>query len=313
MSDQVGLRSGVLRADPVLSKFNPLSRILTVDDFSRGLNGWTELVGNFDGAGDLKTLDRHMNDFRPPQLSNCTFFDVGSHGALTGDYAMKLATRPIAGSTAVAIRRLCMAGTGRVQFEAYVAYKTEAVAHGAGVVVDDDDIWDGNTHPSERWFGSFSLGTDLCAPDGVRYHCVARYQNTDLEHRFTRSWMYPTIPEPTPKERVDGRFNLTAREDFLAPGPEYWDQFATQSLCYNEVPTKINWHYVRWLIDTSEKRNIELQVNSHTHDMRDVPVPPYEERYDALEDLLNFSVSVRTHGDVRNFLFLDSAVISVDW
>lgn len=313
MSDQSGTRSSLLQADPVLSKFNPLSRILTVDDFSRGLNGWTELVANHNAGGDLATIDPHMRDFRPPQLSNCSFFDVGSHGALTGDYAMKLATRPITGSTAVAIRRLCMAGTGRVQFEAYLAYKTEAVSHGAGSPVDDSAGWDGNTHPSERWFGSFSLGTDLCAAGGLRYHCVARYQNTDLENRFTRAWMYPTIPEPTPKERLDGKYDLPPRADYLAPGPEYWAQFATQSMCYNEVPTKVNWHYVRWLIDTSDRRNIELQVNSETHDMRHVPVPPYEERYESLEDLLNFHISVRTHGNVRNLLFLDSAVVSVDW
>ena len=30
-------------------------------------------------------------------------------------------------------------------------------------------------------------------------------------------------------------------------------------------------------------------------DMRDVPVPPYEERYETLENLLNFYFSVRTH------------------
>jgi prepilin-type processing-associated H-X9-DG protein len=48
-------------------------------------------------------------------------------------------------------------------------------------------------------------------------------------------------------------------------------------------------------------------------DMRDVPVPPYEERYETLENLLNFYFSVRTHSNTRNFLFLDSVLISVDW
>jgi hypothetical protein len=47
--------------------------------------------------------------------------------------------------------------------------------------------------------------------------------------------------------------------------------------------------------------------------MSDVPVPPYAERYDSLENLLNFYFSVRTHSATRNFLFLDSVVISVDW
>jgi hypothetical protein len=48
-------------------------------------------------------------------------------------------------------------------------------------------------------------------------------------------------------------------------------------------------------------------------DMRHIPVPPYPDRYEALENLLNLYVSVRTHTPIRNFLFLDSALISVDW
>ncbi|HLU34867.1 MAG TPA: DUF6772 family protein, partial [Thermomicrobiales bacterium] len=83
--------------------------------------------------------------------------------------------------------------------------------------------------------------------------------------------------------------------------------------CYNEVPTKVNWHYLRWLIDTSTRSNIELQVNDRVYDMRDIPVPPYDEPYGSLENLLNFYVSVRTHTNVRNFLYLDSVLISVDW
>jgi hypothetical protein len=42
-------------------------------------------------------------------------------------------------------------------------------------------------------------------------------------------------------------------------------------------------------------------------------VPPYAERYASLQDLLNFYVTVRTHTNVRNFLFLDAVLISVDW
>jgi hypothetical protein len=42
-------------------------------------------------------------------------------------------------------------------------------------------------------------------------------------------------------------------------------------------------------------------------------VPAYDERYGSLQDLLNFYVSVRTHTNVRNFLYLDAVVISVDW
>lgn len=309
------LRNAVLSANPELSRFSPLSRILAYDQFDSGTHGWTELIGNHDGAGNLDTVDDHMRDFRPPQLSSCTFFDVGGHGAMSGNYALKVATRPVAGHTAVAIRRLTMSGRGRVQFETYFTYKAEAASEenqadqqaGTGG-------WDGNIHPSEQQFGAFTVATDICGAEGLRYHCVARYQNTDLDNRFTRRWMYPEVPEPTPREHLEGKENLPRYADFTAPNPDDWKQFgANQSLCYNEVPTKVNWHYLRWLIDTDAMRNVELQVNNQVFDMRDVPVPPYAERYDALENLLNFYVSVRTHTNVRNFLYLDSALISVDW
>jgi len=75
----------------------------------------------------------------------------------------------------------------------------------------------------------------------------------------------------------------------------------------------VNWHYLRWTMDTEKRKNIELQINNKLIDMRDVPVPPYEESYDSLENLLNFYFSVRTLSGKRNFLYLDTVVISADW
>ncbi|MBA0051213.1 hypothetical protein E0L36_09990 [Streptomyces sp. AJS327] len=301
------------RANPALARFNPLSRVLVHDDFNSGTHGWVELIGNHDEHGDLDTVDDHMRDFRPPQLSSCNFFDVGTHGAMTGTYALKVATRPLTGHTGVAIRRLTMAGRGRVQFETYFTYKAEAAseenqaAHAAG-----GGKWDANFHPSENQFGALTVATDIC--DGVRYHCVARYLNTDLDNNPVRRWVYPTVPEPTPREHFEGKLKLPRTADFTAPNPEDWQPFTPeQEFCYNEVPTKVNWHYLRWVIDTSTRTNVELQLNDVVHDMRDVPVPPYDEEYGSLENLLNFYVSVRTHSDVRNFLYLDSVLISVDW
>ncbi|MQA03489.1 MAG: hypothetical protein GEV07_12470 [Streptosporangiales bacterium] len=313
MSAQVGFREALVGANPALSRFNPLPRLLVHDDFNTGTHGWVELIGNHDNHGDLDKVDVHMSDFRPPQLSSCTFFDVGTHGAMSGTYALKLATRPEKGHTSVAIRRLTMAGRGRVQFETYFTYKAEAAspANAAGTAAFAES-WDGNTHPSERQFGALTLGSDLC--DGVRYHCVARYLNTDMDNNFRRQWMYPTVPEPTPREHLEGKIKLDRLADFTAPRPEDWQPFGEpQELCYNEVPTKVNWHYLRWQIDTATRSNVELQVNDRVYDMRDVPVPAYDERYDALESLLNFYISVRTHTPVRNFLYLDSVLVSADW
>lgn len=309
------LRDAIRSSDPRLSKFNPLRRIITHDDFNHGTNGWTELIGNYDGRGDLSTVDDHMRDFRPPQLSNATFFDTGTHGAMTGTYSLKLATRPYPGHTATAIRRLTMSGRGLLQIEAYLTYKAEAtLGGGPGADSYGDVEWDGNLHPSEAQFGAFTVATDLCGDGGLRYHTVARYQNTDADGKLVRRIMYPTVPEPTPREHLEGKADLKYAADFTAPNPDDWESIGEPlELCFNEVPGKVNWHYVRWVVDTEARRNVELQINDRTIDMRDVPVPPYEDRYESLENLLNFYFSVRTLSGVRNFLYLDSVLISADW
>jgi len=308
-------RRALIASDPKLSKFNPLPRILAFDEFQTGTHGWTELIGNYDGNGDLRTVDDHMRDFRPPQLSAANFFDTGTHGAMSGNYSLKLATRPITGHTAVAIRRLTMAKKGLVQLETYFTYKTEAnITPDPNANQFGGIEWDGNLHPTEAQFGALTVATDICGDGGIRYHTVARYRNTDLENELDRRWVAPTVPEPTPREHVEGKENLSYGADFTAPNPEDWVPFSEpMELCYNEVPTKVNWHYLRWLIDTDARKNVELQINDEVVDMRDVPVPIYEERYDSLETLLNFYFSVRTHTDARNFLFLDSVLVSVDW
>jgi hypothetical protein len=235
---------------------------------------------------------------------------------MTGQYALKLATRPVVGHTSVAIKRLTMVRRGLVQLETYFTYKAEAAADGDRAAnTFGDAVWDANVHPSEAQFGAITLGSDMCDGEGVRYHCVARYENTDLNNKFTRRWKYPTVPEPTPRMQFQDPQDLPATADFTAPNPEDWATFdeEPQFFCYNEVPTKVNWHYLRWQFDTGARRNVELQVNDRVMDMRDIPVPAYADRYDALENLLNFYITVRTHAPARNFLFLDSALISVDW
>lgn len=311
-ADVETLRLALIAADPRMSRYSPLENILTFDDFNSGAHGWTELIGNYNETGDLSTVDAHMGDFRPPQLSSCTFFDVGTHGAMGGTYALKLATRPSRGHTATAIRRLTMRNRGRVQLEAYFTFKTEATireqADGARA-----SSWDGNYHPSEADFGAFTVATDICGDGGRRYHCVARYQNTDLDGRLTRRWMYPIVPEPTPRELLRSGKVLDQNADFTSPDPSSWRSFgAAQEMCYNEVPTKVNWHYLRWVIDTERRGNVELQVNDRVMNMVEIPVPEYAERYESLENLLNFYFSVRTHAASRNFLFLDSVLVSSD-
>ena len=301
------MRKVLLQVNPKLSKFNPLPRILFYDDFDEGYNGWCELIGNHSG-GDLATVRSHVNDLRPPQISNCTFFDIGTHGSVEGAYALKLATRARSNHMSQAIKRLTFVQRGLVQFETYFTFKSEAVM--AGKAQED---WDGNYDASEALFGDFTISNDVNeGVGGKRYHCALRYMNTDFQREFVQKWMYKTSLQPTTKMQLKG---MDTPFDYHTVSPEDWGEVpgGYQPLCYNEVPTKINWHYLRWLFDTEARRNVELQVNTLTMDLRDVEVPLYDHEYVACEKLLNFCVDVRTHTATRNFFFMDSALVSVDW
>ena len=79
------------RADPRLSRFDPLERIIFYDDFDEGIRGWSELIGNYEHT--LDSMLPEYSDMRPPMLSNLTMWDTGSAGSMEGDYALKLASR----------------------------------------------------------------------------------------------------------------------------------------------------------------------------------------------------------------------------
>ena len=54
-------------------------------------------------------------------------------------------------------------------------------------------------------------------------------------------------------------------------------------------------------------------MNDLTMDLREIPVLRFEEGYWGINRLLNLCMDVRTTSNVRNFLYLDSVVISADW
>lgn len=289
-----------------LQRFDPLGRILTYDNFDDGISGWTALCGNHDG--DLDTVKPLFRDLQPPQLSSCNFVDIGTHGAMSGRYAMKVPTRAKKYSSGVAIRRLTMRALGRVQVEMYLAYKAEARLRPATA------DWDGNSDPSELEFGSFTISNDVCRPGGSRFHCALKYQNIADSGELDQSWYYKTGLQATTKRQITDP-SLADVRDMHTTSPDEWEPIpdAHQPLCYNEVPTKINWHYLRWVFDTESGRNLELQVNDRTYDLSEIEVPQFPEKYAALDGLLNIIVDVQTHAAVRNFLFVDSVVVSVDW
>jgi hypothetical protein len=303
------MRKVLLQSNPELSRFNPLPRILFVNDFDTGANGWCELSGNHDN--NLDNLRDRARDLRPPQLSNCTFFDTGTHGSISGTYALKLATRPKPNHMSQAIKRFTYQAKGLVQFETYFSFKAETVF---GQRDPGERAWDGNYHPSASQFGDFTISNDVGEGEGEqRYHCALRYMNTDHEGRLVQKWMYKTSVQPTTKMERAGI--VSSPDDYHTINPEDWEDVpgGYQPLSYNEIPTKMNWHYLRWIFDTRARRNTELQVNDLVMDLRDIPVPIYDHAYFGCERLLNFCVDVRTHTDVRNFFWMDSVVVSTDW
>ena len=118
------MRLAMLRADPALSRFDPLPRIISFDDFSRGHCGWSQLVGNYED--DLDTMLPGYAQHSSAMLSTLGHWDAGSHGGMDCSYALKIATRPQPGARNVAIKRHTFRKRGPIRFELYFTFKPEA-------------------------------------------------------------------------------------------------------------------------------------------------------------------------------------------
>ena len=122
--DAAVLRRALLDANPALSRFDPMPRIICFDDFDTGFCGWTQLVGNYEHTLDamLPGYAQHTH----PQLSTLPAWEFGSHGGWDGQYALKVQTRPRRGAQNVAIKRLTFRKAGPIRLEFYFTFKPEA-------------------------------------------------------------------------------------------------------------------------------------------------------------------------------------------
>ena len=210
------MQKALLRADPALSRFDPLSRIVYYDDFDHGLNGWTSLIGNYEDS-----LDRMHPGYRQlttPMLSNLSFWDCGSHGSFDGSYALKIATRPQAGALNVTIKRITYTEACPIQVEFFFTYKPEA----------------SELQLSETDLRSVGMLMDL-QDDQNRVMPHLRYLNAHSGARIEK-WQskQETVPFDRLSDRTVTHFHLVDRD---------WQDLsgARQILCYNEIPTKVNW------------------------------------------------------------------------
>ncbi|MBI3972656.1 MAG: hypothetical protein HY332_15370 [Chloroflexi bacterium] len=274
--------------DHRLSRFDPLARVLFFDDFDDGLHGWMELIGNYEGS--LDSMLPPYRDLRPPMLSSATMWDTGTHGSVDGVYSMKLATRPRAGHQAVAVKRFTWRELGTVRLEAYVACKPEA----SELQLGDLDVQ------------AFGLLFDLQNAE-ARFMPHLRYLNA-LDGRPRRVWQYRTS---TPPRQQIGTSGQTGSTYHLSP--EGWLDLpgGEQGLCYNELPTKLNWHYLRLDADLRAGTYTAFRCNDRTYDLSElglIRTPPEP----TLPCLLNCAFFVEAGRDQRAFLYVDSVLVSTD-
>jgi len=304
-----------------LNKFRPLERILSYDDFDRGLNGWTELTGNYQ-QDKMALVPGHerFSDLRPPMLSSATFPFVGTHGSMSGIYSLKLATRARAagageeilrGSFSQCLKRLTFQELGQVQFEMWFTYKPEADRPGIG----------------ENEFRAFGVLWDI-QDDRYRYFPAVRYLNA-ANGVVKQKWQFAQA-QPVSGKAWAGNFDTSISEDRKSavgakPGidPQWFGRRypdgstegfrdiakGEQKLCYNETFDKINWHYLRFLVDSSRHEYVELQCNERTYNLRGIR-PTLADAYPRIWSLLNLALWVEADTNRRCFLFVDSAVIS---
>ena len=280
--------------DPALSRFTPLSRILFFDDFDRGLNGWTALVGNYERS--LGSMLPEYRDLRPPMLSNISMWDTGTVGGLDGTYALKLATRPKAGSMAVALKRLTWRYAGPLRLEVIFTYKPEAVA----------------LELLETQVRAFGFAFDLQVGDRAsgpveRVMPHLRYVNA-LEGRRMEKWQFKRAVESM---RDIGDSGRTRSHFHLAPTG--WEDVpdGAQRLCYNEIATKHNWYYVRIGFDLGSMSFTEFRCNDRVFDASGIAPM----RFPAVPNawcMINPLMWVEADAATRAFLYVDSVILSAE-
>jgi hypothetical protein len=278
-------------ADPRLSRYDPLRRIVAFDDFDRGFCGWTQLVGNYE-----HTLDAMLPGYAQhtqAMLSTLPTWDFGSHGSVDGSYALKLATRPRRGAQNVAIKRLTFRHRGPLRLEFYFTFKPEA----AELRLSETDV---------RSFGFlYDLQTGDTEADAWRVMPHLRFLNAqDGEH--VQKWQFK---RSTTGFKPIGTEQKTVSHYHLAPQDWLDLEGGGQRLCYNEIPTKVNWHYARFDFDLASMRATHFQCNDRVFDLAafdSIRIPAMRN----LWCMLNLAFFVETDADKRAFLYIDSVCLS---
>jgi len=286
------IRDGIVRADPRLSRFDPLPRILSLDDFDKGHSGWSQLLGNYEGS--LQTILPGYRNMTNPMLSTLSHWDSGSHGAMDGTYALKVATKAKKDAVSVAIKRLTFRRACKIRLEFYATFKPEAV----DLALSDRDL------KSIGFLLDLQPG-DQQSAGAQRVMPHLRYLNAK-DGTLQQKWQFKRL---SPKVKEIGSRNETVSHFHLAD--EGWEDLhnGAQRLCYNEIATKVNWHYFRFDFDLETMSALWFQCNDRVFD-----VSGFDSiRLPAMKNLwcmLNICLFAETASDKRAFLYVDSLCLS---
>jgi len=303
--------------------YNPLKRILSYDNFDSGLQGWMALVPNLrEDAMEYYPGHEWKTKWGFPMISSGTFGLGGTHGALSGNYAMKLFTRPVHipaeeeprnGSLGVAIKRMTIPmHTTLLRFEMWYAIKVEQSRPGVG----------------EHDFRGFGFVWDI-QDDQYRYFPGIRYINS-ANGVLQKRWQYSNA-EQADAETWGTKAQSAKTEDgkvvFIKKGIDpYWlgrrfpngetDGFVSieggdQELCFNESSDKYNWHYLSFTFNLQTRQYVDLVTNGKQFDLSGLGVTLVDP-YPRINNLLNPIMWVETDADRRSFLFVDSIVCSYE-
>lgn len=281
------VQRALLRADPRISRFDPLSRIFYFDRFEHGLQGWTGLIGNFEDS--LDRMHPGFRQFTGPMLSTLSFWDCGSHGAMGGSYAMKITTRPKTGAANVAVKRITYLKPCPIQIEFFFCFKPEAIE----LKLSETDV------------RSIGLVLDL-QDDERRIMPHLRYLNAHSGERVEK-WQF---------KQTDTKFDRISDKTVthFHYADEGWEDLTgeRQILCYNEIPTKVNWQYVNLGFDLRNMTFTHFRCNDVAYDMTgkgtlDIPAMP------NLRGMLNAVFMVESDADKRASMFVDSVLVSGEW
>lgn len=306
--------NSVIALDHEFGKFSPLNKIICYDDFDKGLNGWIDLHPNYVGK-DFNTLRYSHVDktqWGSIMLSSASFRLVGTHGSMNGNYSMKLATRPVAGaytdvpvpgSYSHAIKRLTThLPYGLRQFEMWYAYTPEQDRQGL----------------SEQAIRAFGVFFDI-QDEAHRYFAGVRYVNA-MDGQMIRKWQLFKARDVSDLDWAYGVENDWCKKgiDAMWYGKRYadggtdgfeWIKDGEQDLCYNESDDKINWSYLRLVVDTKKREYVELQSGNKIFDLRGIS-PTLTDSYARINGLFNPGVWVENDMGRRVFFYVDSILIS---